>query len=94
MAFIWHSPEKSLDASLSDLGIDYVDLFLQHWPICLKGGPDGTPSETMADDENNVAIATPLQGPSFIDVYNAIEDIKANTGGEISWRVKLLNYQT
>ncbi|EDK37690.2 hypothetical protein PGUG_01788 [Meyerozyma guilliermondii ATCC 6260] len=75
----WHSPEKSLDTSLSDLGIDYVDLFLQHWPICSKGGPDGTPSKPMADDENVKYDDDPVTGTKFIDVYNAIEDIKANT---------------
>lgn len=75
----WHSPEKSLDKSLSDLGIDYVDLFLQHWPICLKGGPDGTPSQPMADDDTVEYDDDPVTGTKFIEVYNAIEDIKANT---------------
>lgn len=75
----WHSPEKSLDKSLSDLGIDYVDLFLQHWPICLKGGPDGTPSQPMADDDTVKYDDDPVTGTKFIEVYNAIEDIKANT---------------
>ncbi|RLV86732.1 D-arabinose dehydrogenase NAD [Meyerozyma sp. JA9] len=75
----WHSPEKSLDKSLSDLGIDYVDLFLQHWPICSKGGPDGTPSQPMADDDTVKYDDDPVTGTKFIEVYNAIEDIKANT---------------
>lgn len=75
----WHNPEKSLDKSLSDLGIDYVDLFLQHWPICLKGGPDGTPSKPMADDDTVRYDDDPVTGTKFIEVYNAIEDIKANT---------------
>ncbi|GMM28999.1 D-arabinose 1-dehydrogenase (NAD(P)(+)) [Martiniozyma asiatica (nom. inval.)] len=30
----WDAPEESLEMSLSDLQIDYVDMLLQHWPIC------------------------------------------------------------
>ncbi|RCK66686.1 D-arabinose dehydrogenase [NAD(P)+] heavy chain [Candida viswanathii] len=76
----WHSPEKSLDQSLTDLGLDYVDLLLQHWPICLHGDKDtGLPKvpkdekgELMYDDD-------PVTGTKFIDVYNAFEDILDNT---------------
>ena len=33
-----HAPEdveRALDKSLRDLGVEYLDLFLMHWPVCL-----------------------------------------------------------
>ncbi|KAK7684126.1 hypothetical protein QCA50_012770 [Cerrena zonata] len=74
----WHSPEKSLDKSLSDLGISYVDLLLQHWPVCSHGDENGLPSEPMEGDYVKYDD-DPVTGTKFIDVYNAIEDIKLNT---------------
>ena len=36
----YHSrPEEGLDKSLKSLGLDYVDLFLMHWPIAMN--PEG-----------------------------------------------------
>lgn len=32
--------EKQLDASLKDLGVDHVDLWLMHWPSSFKRGED------------------------------------------------------
>lgn len=31
----WDKVQESLDISLKALKVDYVDLFLQHWPLCL-----------------------------------------------------------
>lgn len=42
----YHSrPEEGLDKSLKSLGLDYVDLFLVHWPVAMnpKGNDDRFP---------------------------------------------------
>ncbi|SCU81572.1 LAMI_0B06854g1_1 [Lachancea mirantina] len=32
----WDLVEKSLEESLKSLGVEYVDLLLQHWPVCFE----------------------------------------------------------
>lgn len=70
------NPEKSLDESLAALGIDYVDLFLQHWPAVFKSDENGQPLRPT-DSEGNVMLADDPK--AFITFYNRIEDILENT---------------
>ncbi|GME89596.1 unnamed protein product [Ambrosiozyma monospora] len=50
----WNDPAKSIDESLKRLGIDYLDLVLQHWPLTFKVDADGKPllkdGKYVADD--------------------------------------------
>lgn len=57
-----HDPkdvESSLDDSLKDLGVDYVDLYLMHWPSGFKPGDTPVPK-----DDNGKAI---LGDASYVD---------------------------
>ncbi|EGW30930.1 uncharacterized protein SPAPADRAFT_142491 [Spathaspora passalidarum NRRL Y-27907] len=75
----WHSPEKSLDISLKDLGLDYVDLFLQHWPVALHGDQNGQPAVPKNEDGSLKYDDDPVHGTKFIDTYHKLEDILENT---------------
>lgn len=68
---IWnnsHHPddvEPALDASLKDLGTDYVDLYLMHWPCAWRRGQEPRPK-----DENGKMI---LGETDYVDTYKAME---------------------
>lgn len=40
----FQNPEKALRESLERLGLDYVDLYLMHWPVAMAPGKDLFPS--------------------------------------------------
>lgn len=63
-----HAPadvEAALDASLKDLGTDYVDLYLMHWPSPFKAGDDMFPKDK--DDKTLVGDS------DYVETYKAME---------------------
>ena len=57
----------ALDDSLKDLGTDYVDLYLMHWPSAFRRGDDPFPK-----DGGESAI----QGKTdYVDTYKAMEKL-------------------
>lgn len=64
-----HDPkdvEPALDASLKDLGTEYVDLYLMHWPSAFKPGP-----ELMPKKDGKMVTAD----IDYVDTYKAMEKL-------------------
>ena len=42
---------QALADSLNDLGLDYIDLFLMHWPVAFKRGSEQFPKTDKGGPE-------------------------------------------
>ncbi|KAJ5251646.1 hypothetical protein N7489_002056 [Penicillium chrysogenum] len=65
-----HHPDDvgpALQASLDDLGMEYLDLFLMHWPVAFKRGDDPFPS-----DKDGNLITDDID---YLDTYKAMEGL-------------------
>ncbi|CAO3685278.1 unnamed protein product [Rhizopus stolonifer] len=65
-----HSPaavEKALQVSLDNLQLEYLDLYLIHWPVAFKGGEEKVPR----DEAGNVQ----LEDVDFAETYAALEKL-------------------
>ena len=58
--------EPALDASLRDLGTDYLDLYLMHWPVAFARGDAMIPK----DSAGNIQTAKEID---YVDTYKAME---------------------
>lgn len=71
----YDNPEKSLDISLSALGLEYVDLFLQHWPVAFKSDANGEPPVPRDSDGKILFDDDPVDGKKFIESYQKLEKV-------------------
>lgn len=65
-----HSPERvepALDASLKAMGLDYIDLYLMHWPSAFKAGDNKFPKDK---DGKTVVGDTP-----YTETWKAMEKL-------------------
>ncbi|KAF8706619.1 Glycoside Hydrolase, partial [Rhizoctonia solani] len=56
------NPKRGLEGSLMALGLDYIDLYLMHWPMARVGGRDGR-------------ILQPDESPTFVETWLAMEKL-------------------
>ncbi|KAI1376624.1 Aldo/keto reductase [Hypoxylon crocopeplum] len=88
-----HKPEEvkwSLENSLKNFGLDYVDLFLVHWPIAAEKGDDGDfPMPKIGPDGKYVINKELTDNPE--PTWRAMEDLyeskKTRAIGVSNWTV-------
>ncbi|KAF5353949.1 hypothetical protein D9756_007176 [Leucocoprinus leucothites] len=73
-------PASALETSLTKLGLDYVDLYLMHWPMALRA--DGSALQ-------------PDESPTFIETWHSMQELlktgKARAIGVSNFSLKLLS---
>ncbi|KAI9845014.1 MAG: hypothetical protein M1837_005158 [Sclerophora amabilis] len=73
---------KCLDLSLQNTGLDYVDLYLAHWPVAVKAAPNIRSARAFPEATNeDLAIVTdPSTGKDALDLEHSPADIAAAKG--------------
>ncbi|KAJ4002121.1 Aldo/keto reductase [Lentinula boryana] len=73
-------PEEALQRSLDQLDVDYVDLYLMHWP--------------QAYDTDHAQYRSPEESPTFIETWKMLENLvdtgKARSIGVSNFSIKTL----
>ncbi|KAL2871024.1 aldo/keto reductase [Aspergillus lucknowensis] len=65
-----HHPDdvaQALEDSLNDLGLDYVDLYLMHWPVAFQRGTELFPKDAGGKPA--------VEDVDYLDTYKAMESL-------------------
>lgn len=57
-----HDPREALRISLENLGTEYVDVFLMHWPQATTAGPERRP-------------LAPEESPTYVETWKMMEGL-------------------
>lgn len=80
----WGAPqnvEKCLDACLNSMRLDYIDLYLAHWPVVLQAGHNLSSAKATPEATNEErGIRTDSNGHAIIDYEHTCTSISASHG--------------
>ncbi|KAK2801128.1 hypothetical protein FQN50_007857 [Emmonsiellopsis sp. PD_5] len=60
--------EPAIDQSLKNLGIDYLDLYLMHWPVAFARGDEQMPKDAQGNMKTEKI--------DYVDTYKAMEKLQ------------------
>ncbi|KAA6411067.1 MAG: hypothetical protein FRX48_05378 [Lasallia pustulata] len=79
--------EKCLQLCLRNMHIDYIDLFLAHWPLALQARSNISTAKAFPDATNDEkAIATTAEGKPIVDWSHTCESIAYANGHKGGFR--------
>ena len=70
-----HAPEdveRAVDQSLADLGTDYLDLFLMHWPVAFKKSEENEFARNPVNPETEAVHVIDIP---ITDTWKAMEEV-------------------
>ncbi|KAK0550746.1 hypothetical protein OC845_002521 [Tilletia horrida] len=70
----YRNEDEGLDASLKDLGTDYVDLLLMHWPVAFHN-PEGKQTRGIPDERTGKMIEDPELSRNPLATWRAMEEL-------------------
>ncbi|CAN3377091.1 hypothetical protein DIURU_002092 [Diutina rugosa] len=65
-----HDPAKALDISLKNLGLDYVDLYLVHWPVAMNPNGNDPKFPSRPDGTRDVDEST-----NFVETWAKMQQL-------------------
>lgn len=80
--------EKCLDLCLKGMGLDYLDLFLAHWPVTFQVRSEdiGSARVSASDTDEEMAVVKGADGKPAIDWAHTAESIATANGQQGSFK--------
>ncbi|KAK6462012.1 aldo/keto reductase [Scheffersomyces coipomensis] len=83
-------PAGSLDRSLKNLGLDYVDLYLMHWPVCLNKANKSHPGIPLLPNGKRDIVFDREFTETYADMQRLVETGKTKSIGVSNFSIKNL----